>query len=264
LVPEVGLNLYRKLKRAAEHRRNTERTTEQVFTEIYAKNSWGGDKGEFFSGGGTADESISGAYVDCLKELGKRLELGELHAVDLGCGDMKIGTRISEMFSSYTGVDIVEELVKRHNQSLGTETRRFLHLDIIEDDLPDGDLCMIRQVLQHLSNAQIVKILQKVKKYKYVLITEHNPSPNPGLRKNLDKPHGGDIRIYDNSGIYLEDPPFGIPREQLEVVLEVAGHGYENFSEPWMKGVIQTVMYRPGEPGTATGEPGTAKLDSEK
>jgi len=32
---------------------------------------------------------------------------------------------------------------------------QFLCLDIISDELPDGDLCLLREVLQHLSNREM-------------------------------------------------------------------------------------------------------------
>ena len=246
LTPSPLLNLYRKAKRRAERRRNEARSTEEIFSEIYAQNKWGGEEGDFYSGGGTGDEGIANAYVECLSRLGEELGFAKLRAVDLGCGDMRVGARISPLFASYLGVDIVEELIAGHRERLANERVDFACLNIIESDLPEGDVCLIRQVLQHLSNAQIAKILKKLGKYRYVLITEHLPTPNPKLRKNLDKPHGSDVRMYDNSGVYLTEPPFNLPESRVETVLEVEGHGYENYDEPWIRGNVQTVLYRPG------------------
>jgi hypothetical protein len=38
--------------------------------------------------------------------------------------------------------------------------------------LPEAELIVVRQVLQHLDNKSIATILEKCKKYKYALITE--------------------------------------------------------------------------------------------
>jgi hypothetical protein len=99
----------------------------------------------------------------------------------------------------------------------------FVCLDIIEQQLPDGDVCLVRQVLQHLSNAEIKAILDKLNKYKYVFVTEHYPLGNDCL-PNIDKPHGADIRLYDNSAVFLDKEPFNI--SHIELVLNVP---YDNW-----------------------------------
>jgi hypothetical protein len=54
---------------------------------------------------------------------------------------------------------------------------------------------------------------------------------------NLDKVQGSGIRLYDNSGVYLDRPPFNIRPSDLELVLEVSGHGFGGLYDP---GVIRT------------------------
>ena len=52
----------------------------------------------------------------------------------------------------------------------------FRVLDIARDALPSGDICFVRQVLQHLSNFHIQEFLKLMSdKYKYLVITEHLP-----------------------------------------------------------------------------------------
>jgi hypothetical protein len=75
---------------------------------------------------------------------------------------------------------------------------------------------LIRQVLQHLSNQEIKKILANVKKYKYLLITEQYPNPKKQVIPNLDIPHGPDVRLHFDSAVFLNEPPFNLPKvEQL-------------------------------------------------
>jgi hypothetical protein len=80
-----------------------------------------------------------------------------------------------------------------------------------KDSLPPADLLTIRQVLQHLSNNKIKKILNNVNKYKYVIITEHLLKDGFVKKHNKDKPTGPDIRLIDNSGVYINKPPFNLP-----------------------------------------------------
>lgn len=42
MVPKPVLESYRRHRRSREHRRNALMTTEDVFTEIYSQNKWGG------------------------------------------------------------------------------------------------------------------------------------------------------------------------------------------------------------------------------
>jgi SAM-dependent methyltransferase len=128
--------------------------------------------------------------------------------VDLGCGDFTVGKKIAALGIDYTGADVVPALIRHHSALHGSDRVRFLQLDIVNDTLPEGDLCLIRQVLQHLSNAQIATILPKLARYRHVLITEHYPAPGPHVVPNRDKTHGHDTRIEDDSAVFLEHTPF--------------------------------------------------------
>ena len=89
-------------------------------------------------------------------------------------------------------------------------------LDIVEDKLPEGDLCLIRQVLQHLSNDDILKVLGKLKQYKYALITEHVTVKDKAAVINADIHTGHRTRNALLSGVYLDEPPFSM---NCEVIL---------------------------------------------
>lgn len=242
LIPRSILRCYRERRRHREQRSRHNRTAGDVFTEIYEKNRWGGPEGEFSSGPGTADEKIALAYVSVIFQKASSEGFRGLTFVDLGCGDFRVGRRLLSLCSSYTGVDIVKPLIRRNQEKYGSPKTHFVHLDIVEDVLPDGDVCFLRQVLQHLSNRQIIAILHKLNKYGWVFITEHYPTGNDAIRPNMDKPHGADIRVYNNSGVYLEEPPFELPASALEQVLEVPGVGLDRGID---QGVIRTFLYKP-------------------
>lgn len=239
LVPKGLLDAYRRNKRKRIGAINEARSTEDVFSEIYQKNVWGGEKGDFCSGGGTVVEEIASPYLQCVQKLGQELGFAEMSAVDLGCGDMRIGQEVRKFFGSYTGVDIVKPLIESHRQKFEDEKTKFLHLNMVEEELPKGDVCMIRQVFQHLSNQQISTILPKLSQFRYILITEHLPTPGPKVMKNLDKCQGGSIRLYENSGVFLTEPPFSVAKESVRTVLEVPSHEIEDHED---NGIIQTVL----------------------
>ncbi|MEQ1850409.1 MAG: class I SAM-dependent methyltransferase [Chthoniobacteraceae bacterium] len=242
LTPKPLLEGYRSLKRWAERRCNSQKTTEQIFTEIYRAGKWGGSEGNLCSGGGSLHEEIVGPYVTKVLALLCGITEFPIQIVDLGCGDFRVGRRFLDHCESYTGVDIVPDVVAANQAEFGSAKCRFAKLNIIDDPLPAGTVCFVRQVLQHLSNEQILKILPKLSQYRLVLVTEHYPSDNPGARPNLDKVHGAGIRLYQNSGVYLDRPPFDVPASQMELVLELPGHGFEGGIDA---GVIRTFAIRP-------------------
>lgn len=130
--------------------------------------------------------------------------------VDLGCGDFSIASKFVTDIIDYCGIDIVEDMINKHNQEYGGEKIHFQALDIVEDDLPKADLCLIRQVLQHLSNNDIKKVLSKIGRYKYVMITEHVTQDKYVNKYNEDMMVGSWTRKMLKSGIYIDKEPFNI------------------------------------------------------
>lgn len=159
-------------------------------------------------------------YVNKIIEHLKSYGSTKPRIVDLGCGDFNVGRQLIPYCSQYIGVDIVKDLIRQHEMAHHPEHVSFCVLDMIKDELPDGDIALIRQVFQHLTNEHIIKILLKLKKYKVVFITEHHPTDSPKLIPNKNIRVGG-FRCGANSGVYLDKPPFNIPASSLELILEV-------------------------------------------
>jgi SAM-dependent methyltransferase len=187
------------------------RPARDVFTEIYEKNLWGGAGEKFYSGPGSYGLSAR-CYVECI------LDFINTHntksVVDLGCGDFSIGKFIAPECERYVGIDIVPSLIERNRSTFVANNIQFECLDVTKDKLPDADLCLIRQVMQHMSNREISRLLKNTKKYTYVIVAEHQPEIDSV--PNIDMPHGGSTRttLY-GSGVYLDKPPFSVKTRQL-------------------------------------------------
>ncbi|MEX2164530.1 MAG: class I SAM-dependent methyltransferase [Sulfuricaulis sp.] len=220
VTPEWLLHLRRKLVIASLRRSFGELSRQEAFSRIYSDNFWGrAAAGHWSSGSGSV-----GRAAEAYKELICRFveEHGITSVVDLGCGDFRIGASIAKAVHTYIGVDVVPELVGELRSRFGSPTVEFLCLDIVDDNLPLGQLCLVRQVLQHLSNEEIRRIIPKLACYKWVLVTEHYPAPGRPVSPNKDKPHGPDTRVIDDSAVFLDEPPFGLSgiREVLQVETE--------------------------------------------
>jgi hypothetical protein len=236
LIPGAVFVFLNEVKIAQENRQNAHRTVQDVFTDIYRDKKWGGKNANFFSGDGST-EAVIQPYVQLIIDFLKANAAAKPKVIDLGCGDFEVGRQLISYCSEYMGIDIVPALIERHQCSGYGDHVTFRCMNIIDDPLPSGDICFLRQVLQHLSNAEITKILPKLEQYKAVFITEHYPSDNPQIVPNKDIVHGSGIRLYANSGVYLNQPPFNIPPQALELVLEVPGRGASKGYDP---GVIRT------------------------
>ena len=235
--------LYRVIKRRIIESINRRRNVASVFEAIYHNNRWGGQAGDFCSGGGSSDETITSQYISTIERLSDVEGFRGLRFLDLGCGDFRIGSRLVPLAGHYTAADIVAPLIAHHQIQYHAMPVDFQVVDMIDGPLPDADVCFIRQVFQHLSNSQIAKVLPKLAKFRWVIITEHLPSNEHSAVPNLDKVHGTDIRLMRNSGVYLHLPPFSLPQSQLTTVLEVKGPGFNGgIAEP---GVIRTLLWRP-------------------
>ncbi len=197
---------------ARQQQKFAEKTVSETFSEIYRKNVWGGKAGEFFSGTGSRGNSAE-VYARTIRKFIAENKIEKV--VDLGCGDFQVASKFVSNDFYYTGCDVVPDLIGHLNKTYGGKNIGFRSLNIVEDCLPDGDLCLIRQVLQHLSNAEIGRILENCRKYRYLIITEHYPNPKDKLVPNLDIPHGPDMRLHFDSAVVLDAPPFNLPNLEL-------------------------------------------------
>lgn len=180
--------------------------------ECGVKNVGGGQcAGKYYSGRGS-DEEYAVPYVKCIRKFMEENRV--FGVVDLGCGDFRVSSGFAYDCDSYVGVDCVEELINYNRKAYGNEKIRFLRRDIVRDELPEGELCLIRQVLQHLSNKEISEVLRKCAKYKYVIVTEHLPNCMKGA-PNVDKITGMHTRLFLHSGVYLALPPFSYAVKKL-------------------------------------------------
>ncbi len=211
-TPWAIRRLSRRLKRELEWARNRSLPLQAVFETIYAENAWGGEQGSFYSGPGS-DGLAADIYVAEVKRF--IATHGVRSVVDLGCGDFRVAHKIVHQGLSYVGVDLVQHLVDANTEQFGAGNIRFECRDITEDQLPSGDLCLMREVLQHLSNRQIRRVLAKLGSFRYVIYSDYQPPAWARCVPNRDITPGLYTRIWKNSAVFLDQPPFNIPTRLL-------------------------------------------------
>lgn len=195
--------------------------TKAVMEQIYDQHLWGGKDYDFYSGEGSHKAHIVKPYIDSVIAF-LQSHKDPLTVCDLGCGDFNIGNQLTAYTKSYVGVDIVEGLIKRNQQLYQNDNINFMCQDISKDELPQADCIIIRQVLQHLSNTEIQDILNKLRTYRYIILTEHLPMGD--FIPNRDIISGQVIRLKHNSGVDIAQPPYNFKAKSQcilnEIVLE--------------------------------------------
>ena len=208
LVPAPLKNPYRRLRSALKNR-SLGTSNADIFDAVYRDALWGqSPEGDAYSGSGTYDPAAA-TYVAFVRSFITENKVRSI--VEIGCGDFAIGRQYASDVDRYIGADVSNYIVARNVEKFGSEKISFVNLDASEHDLPASDLCVVRQVLQHLDNGSINRILARVAAHKFVLITEHLPSPSRLRAPNLDKRSGPDTRLTFDSGVYIELPPFERP-----------------------------------------------------
>jgi hypothetical protein len=229
MIDAFGAWLKRMYAVAVGPRRNFQfNSNREIFTNVYQNKLWGvaspENESPFYSGPGSSDPQIVDPYVDTVKRFFSSLPTKQ-NAVDLGCGDFRVGSRIVDSFDSYTACDVVPELVHFNQEYWRHLPVEFRVVDLVKDEIPSGDVLILRQVLQHLSNDDISKFIQLIPRgFSYLLLTEHLPSENEFVA-NRDKASGTDIRLGIGSGVVLTQPPFNLKFKSEKILLSVPQFG---------------------------------------
>ena len=198
----------KRLAAAIDRRRNNNPIDQHdrrrgIFQTVYNRGVWGKDEASpFYSGlgsNGPAAEFYVEQMAALLSEHARELDR-PLQVVDIGCGDFRIGKALVERVPEleYLGCDIVPELVAHNVRTYFSERVNFKTLDAVCDPLPEADVCLVRQVFQHLSNANIQCVLAGMR-YPVVYVTEGHPVRKRGSA-NPDKVVGPSVRLIGKPG----------------------------------------------------------------
>ncbi|QLG46927.1 class I SAM-dependent methyltransferase [Costertonia aggregata] len=206
--------------------------TKEAMEQVYEMNLWGSGSSTFYSGKGSHDPTIVNPYINVLASFFTSFK-NKLTVCDLGCGDFNVGKDLVQYTNTYIAIDIVPGLIEHNKEKFEMDNLEFFCLDMAVDDLPSGDCAILRLVLQHLSNTEVQKILNKLTGFKYVIITEHIPEGS--FTPNTDIISGQGTRLKKQSGLDVLAPPFKFKVKEENQLLSVALNDYD--------GVITTTLY---------------------
>ncbi len=186
-----------------------------IFADVYENNRWGRspEGRKYYS---DSPDHLTEELRALIEAFVRRHSIETV--VDLCCGDFELSSGVDFGDAFYIGADIYPKLIEWNRTNFASDRREFRVLDIVEDALPSGDLCMIHAALYLLSERDLFRILPKLRQYPLVLITDGQPDIAPELRKNFDKPTDRYTRQdYFGAGLWFELEPYNL---DLEVLLE--------------------------------------------
>lgn len=175
-----------------------------VFSNIYKKNHWADV--ESVSGPGSRLQNTM-LIRNALTQIISKYQIKTM--LDIPCGDFNWMQKMDLSQVSYTGMDIVSDLIKSNTMNFGGDNRKFMVADLVEDKLPKSYLVFCRDCLVHLSFNDIQAALANMKRSQstYLLATSFTDHSN------------FDIVTGNWRQINLQASPFNLPRP-LEVFNE--------------------------------------------
>lgn len=193
----------------------------QAFDEVYKQRMW--KQGDALSGEGS-EGLMADRYVAFVQDyaIGNGLKT----VFDGGCGDFAIGSRLATGFERYEAADVSPHIIDVNRlRYTGSRWKNvsFSVVDLSESRFPDVDLVLIRQVLQHLTNELIEKILSNLERsnWRCALITEDVHDPLHNAVPNQDLPsHSVRTRRLSGSGVFIDRPPFNRQAQRVATIFE--------------------------------------------
>jgi SAM-dependent methyltransferase len=133
------------------------------FTQIYANDEWQGGSGQ-----GSFPIHTRG-YVRFLEQFIRRHKVESI--LDFGCGDWQFSRGVDWQGARYIGVDIVPSVIEKNKAAFQRDGVTFELYSGDPSELPEADLLIAKDVLQHWSNDTIIKFLPLLKHYRFALLT---------------------------------------------------------------------------------------------
>ena len=141
-----------------------------------------------------------------IDELKITLNKSRLRMLDVPCGDM---TWMSLFLSgrddvTYTGLDIVPDLIEHHRDAYRKHNWHFRVQDVVDEPLTEShDLIFSRALTQHLTSGDTMKVLKHFSESgsHFVMMTTHAKFPNVELKYDIV----GRFRPQN-----LEGPPYSL------------------------------------------------------
>ena len=144
-----------------------------VFDHIYRSGGWAGSG----SGPGSAPEANKEYLWIHHKIL--RYTPSIKTVLDIGCGDWQLMQHIDLDGKDYLGIDVSPLVITANASKFDKPGVQFKVLNPVMNDIPQVDLVIVKDVLQHLPNRDVATLLEKIRRRsRFALITNDYTDSN--------------------------------------------------------------------------------------
>ncbi|MES2608152.1 MAG: class I SAM-dependent methyltransferase [Pseudomonadota bacterium] len=183
------------------------------FQNIYDENKWNGG-----SGPGSFPENTVG-YREVLQDLISQEDIKSVS--DVGCGDWQFMQLISIGADvTYTGYDVAHSIIDMNAQKFRAPNITFVAYSGDFTDIKPANLCVIKDVLQHLNKSYIDLFIKQMNKFRYVLITNCCESSDLAYQSNFN----GEIQNGGWRPLDLTKAPYNL---KMDLLLDYNGGGHK-------------------------------------
>jgi SAM-dependent methyltransferase len=182
-------------KENRKNKKENEKTIDHIFEQIYKENAW-----QYGSGEGSLPQNTK-EYRKFLQNFLKTYKIKTV--LDLGCGDWQFSKFIDWNGINYIGVDVVGFIIEENIKKYSKKNINFYKKDLLTGDLPKADLIILKDVLQHLTNKNILNFLPKLKDYKFALLI------------NSFAPENVDCKDGEFRSLNLKKSPFNLKAKEV-------------------------------------------------
>jgi hypothetical protein len=140
----------------------------EIFGKIYKSQIWGDGSEENPLSGSGSNPANAKPFVNFVKELIPREKVKSV--LEVGHGDWAMWKDYRFPNLMYMGIDVAAGLSEQIQEIYADDFHAFQYLDFCETELPPADLLVTKDVLQHLPNDEIIRLLGSLAPYKSVVI----------------------------------------------------------------------------------------------
>lgn len=193
----------------------------ETFVNIYENYGFGGDESRSGSGSTLNEtEKLRQSIINLFNE--KNIK----SVVDIPCGDFNWMKEIVPNFTSYKGGDIVDQCVIENTEKYGSSDISFFQFDILTDEIPNGDVLIVRDIIGHFPISDGEKIINNILQSdcKFLLSTTwYNINDDDYYIHHYNR--GADYgRFYP---VNLMSQPFNFPKPDHYIEEDVRVDGFE-------------------------------------
>jgi hypothetical protein len=206
---------------------------EEIFTDIYRNNKWGGD----VSLSGRGSEGVQIRFIaEQLPIIFREFNIKSI--IDVPCGDFHWMNSVDRHGVDYVGGDIVKELIEVNREQFASDHVRFQHIDLLRNPLPTADLVFCRDCLVHFSNSDVMTALKNIC---------HSGSRLLLTTSFVSRKSNADIVTGQWRPLSLQAGPFYLP-EPLRIITEGCSEGEGHYADKslllWKVSDIRSLIVR--------------------